>query len=410
MIKSHFAASFLAAALAASAALAPAAAQTPDPKNWDAVLSQARGQTVYFHAWGGVQRINDYIAWAGRNVKDRYGVSVVHVKATDTANVVSKVLAEKAAGRDNDGSVDLVWINGENFVALKDAGMLLGRPWASELPNYRFVDEAGKPTVLTDFTVLVDGREAPWGMAKLVFFYDTAVLADPPKSMAALLDWAKADPGRFTYPQPPDFIGSTFLKQALYELTPDPAVLAQPADDETFKKATAPLFAYLDELTPHLWRKGRAYPQNYTALRQLLADSEVDITFAFNPADASNAIANNELPDTVRSYVFDAGTIANSHFLAIPFNASAKAGAMVLADFMMSPQAQVRKQDPNVWGDPTVLDVAALDEVDRKRFAALDLGIATLPPEKLGLALLEPHTSWLKRLESEWARRYGVSQ
>lgn len=409
MIKTLLAAPFLAASLA-FATLAPAAAQTPDPTNWDVVLSAARGQTVYFHAWGGEPRINDYIAWAGRTVKERYGVSLVHVKVTDTANVVSKILAEKAAGREEGGAVDLVWINGENFVALKDAGMLLDRPWANKLPNYRFVDVAGKPTVLTDFTVPVDGREAPWGMAKLVFFHDTAILADPPKSMAALLDWAKSDPGRFTYPQPPDFIGSTFLKQILYELVPDPAVLSRPADEETFKKATAPFFAYLDELTPYLWRQGRAYPQNYGAMRQLLADSEVDITFAFNPADASNAIANNELPDTVRSYVFDAGTIANSHFLAIPFNASAKAGAMVLADFLLSPEAQIRKQDPNVWGDPTVLDVAALGEDDRKRFAALDLGIATLPPEKLGLALLEPHTSWLKRLETEWARRYGVNQ
>jgi putative thiamine transport system substrate-binding protein len=387
-----------------------AVAQTPDPNNWDAVLIEAKGQTVYFHAWGGETRINDYIAWAGRTVKDRHGIRVVHVKVTDTASVVSKILAEKAAGREKGGAVDLVWINGENFVALKDAGMLLDRPWANELPNYRFVDEAGKPTVLTDFTVAVDGREAPWGMAKLVFFHDTAVLADPPKSAAALLDWAKANPGRFTYPQPPDFVGSSFLKQILYELTPDPAIFARPADDETFNRATTQFFAYLDDLTPHLWRQGRTYPQNYGSMRQLLADSEVDITFAFNPADASNAIANNELADTVRSFVFDAGTMANSHFLAIPFNANAKAGAMVLADFMMSPEAQARKQDPNVWGDPTVLDVAALAGDDRKRFDGLELGIATLPPEKLGLALLEPHTSWLKRLEKEWARRYGVNQ
>ncbi|HSG94935.1 MAG TPA: ABC transporter substrate-binding protein, partial [Afifellaceae bacterium] len=257
------------------AATAAAGGQTPDPKNWDAVLSEARGQTVYFHAWGGEPRINGYIAWAGRTVKERHGVSVVHVKVTDTASVVSRILAEKAAGRDEGGAVDLVWINGENFVALKDAGMLLDRPWANALPNYRFVDEAGKPTVLTDFTVPVDGREAPWGMAKLVFFHDTAVLADPPKSAAALFAWAMANPGRFTYPQPPDFIGSTFLKQILYELAPDPAVLARPADDETFAKTSAPLFAWLDEITPYLWRQGRAYPQNYGSLRQLLADSEV---------------------------------------------------------------------------------------------------------------------------------------
>jgi len=343
-------------------------------------------------------------------VKQRFGVRLVHVKVADTAEVVSKIVAEKAAGREENGAVDLVWINGENFAALKEAGLLLDRPWATQLPNYAFVDVDGKPTVTTDFTVPTDGLEAPWGMAKLVFFHDTARLSDPPKSMPALLGWAKENPGRFTYPQPPDFIGSTFLKQALYELAPDPGALQAPASDAAFEKETAPLFAFLDALHPHLWRSGRAFPQNYGAMRRLLADGEVEITFAFNPADASSAIADGELPATVRSYVPDGGSIANSHFLAIPFNASAKAGAMVVANFLMSPQAQARKQDPDVWGDPTVLDVDALPEEDRARFEALDLGVATLAPEELGRALPEPHASWMERLEREWARRYGAGQ
>ncbi|WP_128292132.1 ABC transporter substrate-binding protein [Afifella aestuarii] len=399
--------------LAAAFALlfaATAHAETPAPENWDAVVAEAKGETVYFHAWGGEARINSYIAWAAGEVKERFGVTLKQVKVADTANVVSKIVAEKAAGRDENGAVDLVWINGENFVSLKEAGLLLGRPWATKLPNYRFVDEEGKPTVKTDFTVPTDGLEAPWGMAKLVFFYDTARLENPPKSMPALLEWARANPGRFTYPQPPDFLGSTFLKQALYELAPDPQVLMQPADDETFARQTKPLFTFLDDLHPLLWRQGRAFPQNYGTLRRLLADNEVDITFAFNPADASSAIAAHELPDTVRSYVPEAGSIANSHFLAIPFNANAKAGAMVVANFLMSPEAQARKQDPNVWGDPTVLDVAGLPKADRARFDALDLGVATLPPEELGKALPEPHASWMERLETEWARRYGAGQ
>ncbi|WP_026379835.1 ABC transporter substrate-binding protein [Afifella pfennigii] len=387
-----------------------AQAETPDPANWQAVLEEAKGETVYFHAWGGEPRINDYIAWAGAELEERHGVKVVHVKVADAAEVVAKVIAEKAAGREAGGAVDLVWINGENFAALKRAGLLLDRPWARQLPNYAYVDEAGKPTVLSDFTVPTDGLEAPWGMAKLVFFHDTARLADPPRSMEALLRWAKANPGRFTYPQPPDFLGSTFLKQALYELAPDPSVLQAPVSEAAFEDETKPLFAFLDELSPHLWRSGRAYPQNYGAMRRLLADGEVDISFAFNPADASSAIANGELPQTVRSFVPEAGSIANTHFVAIPFNATAKAGAMVLADFFMSPEAQARKQDPEIWGDPTVLDIEALPREDRARFAALDLGIATLPPEELGKALPEPHPSWMERLEKEWARRYGAGQ
>jgi putative thiamine transport system substrate-binding protein len=387
-----------------------ACAAALDPADWPRVLAEARGQTVYFHAWGGEPRINDYMAWAADEVERRFGVGVVHVKVADTAEVVSRVLTEKAAGRHRDGAVDLVWINGENFAAMKREGLLQERGWADRLPNYRFVDVAGKPSVERDFTVPVDGLEAPLGMAKLVFFHDTARVAMPPRSAAALADWVSENPGRFTYPQPPDFIGTTFLKQLLVELAPDRAVLQSAATDASFDSATAPLFAWLDAAHPNLWRDGRAFPRDYGSVRRLLADGEIDIAFAFNPADASSAIANGELPDTVRSFVFAGGTLGNTHFLAIPFNASAAAGAMVLADFLMSPEAQARKQDPAVWGDPTVLAVDRLPSAERARFAALDLGIATLPPEKLGPTLPEPHPSWVERIEHEWARRYGVHQ
>ena len=397
--------------LAAAVLLGAAAhAEMPDPRNWDAVLADARDETVYFHAWGGEPRINDYIAWAGRMVEERFGVRVIHVKVSDTAEVVSRVLTEKAAGRNKGGAVDLVWINGENFAAMKREGLLASEPWSTELPNYRFVNVENKPTVALDFTVPVDGLEAPWGMAKLVFFYDTARMSDPPHSAEALAAWIEEHPGRFTYPQPPDFLGTTFLKQLLSELTPDPAVLQQPPMDENFEKVTAPLFVWLDEAQADLWREGRAYPRDYGSLRRLLADGEIDIAFAFNPADASSAIANGELPDTVRSFVFDGGTLGNTHFVAIPFNANAGAGAMVLADFLMSPEAQAHKQDPDVWGDPTVLAVDRLPPAPRQRFEALDLGIATLAPEDLGPTLPEPHPAWMEDVEHEWARRYGVGQ
>ncbi|WP_371359457.1 ABC transporter substrate-binding protein [Cohaesibacter sp. ES.047] len=379
-----------------------------DPSDWDAVLAEAKGQTVYFHAWGGGDRINAYIDWAGDQIKDRYGVTLQHVKVSDTANVVSQIVAEKAAGKDEGGSVDLVWINGENFASLKEKGLLLPMSWAPDLPNYRFADINGKPTLTTDFTVPTDGLESPWGMAQLSFYYDSAVTTDLPKSAAELLDWARAHPGRFAYPKPPDFLGSTFLKQIALELAPDPSVMAEPVTDESYGPVADKLFAYLDALHPHLWRKAQAFPDNVSSLKNLLADSEIEIAFTFNPGDASAAIANNELPDTVRSFTFDGGTIGNSHFVAIPFNANAKAGAMVLADFLLSPEAQARKQDPDIWGDPTVLDLASLGANDRALFDQLDLGIATLKPDELGPTLPEPHSSWMERLEADWTKRYGV--
>jgi putative thiamine transport system substrate-binding protein len=392
--------------------LAPSAlAADPDPAKWDEVLAEARGETVYFNAWGGAENINAYLEWAGAQLKERYGVTLVHVKLDDTAAAVSKVVAEKAAGRHEGGSVDLIWINGENFASMKRQDLLFSPGWAESLPNWRYVDAENKPTVRTDFTVPVEGLESPWGMAKLVFFHDSARPNAPelPKSADELLAWARANPGRFSYPQPPDFMGSTFLKQVLSEKVADRSALLRPVEEASFDALARPLFDYLDALHPVMWRRGEAFPRNYPAMRQLLADGELDIIFAFNPAEASSAIANGELPDTVRSFTFPGGTLANTHFVAIPYNATARAGALVTANFLLSPEAQARKQDPKVWGDPTVLALDKLADEDRARFDALEFGVATLPPDELGPALDEPHPSWMERLETEWKRRYGVA-
>lgn len=377
------------------------------PEDWGAILERARGQTVYFNAWGGDERINAYIAWVGEAVAERFGVTLRHVKLADTAEAVSRVLAEKVAGRTEGGSVDLIWLNGENFAAMKAQGLLFG-PFTHLTPNYRLVDTEDKPSTTVDFTVPVEGMEAPWGMAQLVFLYDTARIGgSPPRSMAALLDWARSHPGRFTYPAPPDFIGTTFVKQAIYELAEDPDLLQRPATDQAFAAVTAPLWSWLDALHLHLWRDGKQFPQNNPMLRRLLDDGEIDIALSFNPGDASSAIAQGLLPETVRTYVLERGTIGNTHFVAIPFNARAKEGAMVVANFLMSPEAQLRKQDPAIWGDPTVLDMDKLSPEDRVRFESLPLGVATLSAEELGPVLLEPHPSWVARIEAEWRRRYG---
>ncbi len=396
-------------AVTATIATAFAAHAEPDPTNWEAVTEEARGQTVYWNAWGGSDTINSFIAWIGDRVNEDYGVTLEHVKLSDTADAVSRVLAEKTAGKDEGGAIDMIWINGENFAAMKDQDLLFG-PWVEAMPSWANVDVAGKPAVISDFTVPTDGLEAPWGMAQVVFYYDTARLETPPTTMEALAAYASANPGRFTYPQPPNFLGSTFLKQALIEFVPDASVLQAPVDEADYDAATAAFWTFMDGLTPTLWRQGRAYPQNESRQIQLMADGEIDLAISFNPNEASNAIANGQLQNTVRTFVMDAGSIGNASFVAIPYNANAKAGAMVVANFMMSPEAQAMMQDPEVWGLGTVLDLAKLSGEDRARFDALELGIATLPPSELGATLPEPHPSWMVKLEEDWTERYGVAQ
>ena len=396
----------LAPLLALVAVLALAGAAGAQGAGWSEVLARGRGQTVYWNAWGGDDRTNAFVEWVGERVAREHGVTIRHVKLKDTAEAVARVVAEKAAGRTEGGGVDLIWINGPNFLAMKDQGLLHG-PFTQRLPNYRLVDTQGKPATRIDFTVPVDGLAAPWRMAQIVYVYDSARVARPPRSIPAILDWAQANPGRLTHPTPRNFLGATFLQQALYELAPAAAALQRPATDAAYAAATAPLWGWYERLRPTLWRQGRQFPESGSAQRQLLADGEIDISISFNPSEASTSIANGLLPASVRTLVLDRGTIGNASFVAIPFNAANRDGALIVANFLLSPEAQAHAQDPRVLGASTVLDLARLDPADRQRFVDLPRGVATLSPAELGRPLLEPHPSWMTRLTADWERRYG---
>ncbi len=390
-----------------AAVLAPAAALAQTATDWPQVLATARGQTVYFNAWAGDEKTNNFIAWAGAEVKARYGVTLQHVRLKDTAEAVTRVIAEKAAGRNADGTVDLVWINGPNFLAMKTQGLLYG-PVAQSLPNFKYVDTVNKRSNVIDFTTPVDGYAVPWKLAQIVFVYDSARIskpADVPRSAAELLAWARKNPGRLTHPNPGNFLGATFLKQMLYELAADTGVMQQPASDEAFASTSAPLWAWYAQLRPLLWHGGKQFPENGSAQRQLLNDGEIDITLSFNPAEAAVSAESGQLPRTVRTFTLRRGTIGNTSFVAIPYNAAHKAGAMVLANFLLEPATQARAQDIKDMGNVNVLDLARLPADQRALFDKLTPSAALPTAAELGQPQLEPHASWMTRLTAEWQRR-----
>jgi putative thiamine transport system substrate-binding protein len=390
------------------AALAPLASAAPEARPWDEIVAKAKGQTVYWNAWAGDERTNAFIAWAGDEVQKRHGVTIQQVKLKDTAEAVTRVVAEKAAGRDAGGSVDLIWINGPNFLAMKDKGLLHG-PFTQVMPNYRLVDTLNKRSTVVDFTVPVDGMESPWRLAQLVYVYDSAryKAADMPRSVPALLDWARKHPGRLTHPTVRNFLGATFLKQALYELAPSAEVLQSPATDANFAQVTAPLWAWYDALRPHLWRQGKEFADSGDAQRQLMNDGEVDMTLSFSPSVAATSIAKQLLPPTARVFVMTKGTIGNTSFVGIPYNAANKEGAMVVANFLLDPVAQARQNDPAFVGDATVLDMNKLSEEQRRLFVPKSAMVGLPTPQELGTALLEPHASWMTRIVAEWEKRYS---
>ncbi|MCY9870600.1 ABC transporter substrate-binding protein [Vibrio barjaei] len=377
-------------ALSISALSFPVLSANQTNMDWNSILDDANGQTVYFHAWGGSQEINRYLQWAGKELKDQYGVNFNHVKVTDIAETGSRLLAEKAAGKNEGGSVDMVWINGENFKSMKDNALLYG-PFVSNLPNWQYVDKS--LPVDSDFSEPTEGLEAPWGVGQLVFIHDTQTLNNPPTSYMEMLNYAKAFPNKLSYPKPPEFHGTSFLKSLLIDLTDNDPALAKPVSEADFQGVTKPLWDYLDEFHNVAWRGGKQFPAGTAETIQLLDDGQLDLAITFNPNAVYSAQANGSLSETTTAYAMDSGALSNIHFLAIPWNANAKAGALVAINFLLSPEAQSRKGDISVWGDPSVLNKQYLT------------GSAAKTQQFKSVA--EPHPSWQSALEQEWLKRYG---
>ena len=359
-------------------------------EDWQTIEKQANGQSVYFHAWGGSQEINRYIQWAGKELKSRYNVTLNHVKVTDISETTTRLIAEKAAGKNTEGSVDMVWINGENFKSMKDNQLLFG-PFVDTLPNWQYVDKTLPVDV--DFSEPTDGLEAPWGVGQLAFIHDTEKLNNPPHSFAEMLSYAQAFPNRLTYPRPPEFHGTSFIKALLIELTNNDPALQQPVDAKSFEQITLPLWQYLDTFHKVAWRGGHQFPAGTAETLQLLDDGQIDLAITFNPNAVFSAQSSGTLAETTKAYAMDAGALSNIHFLAIPWNANASAGAQVAINFLLSPEAQSRKGDINIWGDPSVLSSKYLT--------------GTAKNTQQFKSISEPHPSWQNALEQAWLKRYG---
>ncbi|WP_045419810.1 ABC transporter substrate-binding protein [Vibrio jasicida] len=373
-----------------TATFATSSYASSNTEEWQKIEQQADGQTVYFHAWGGSQEINRYIQWAGKELKSRYNVTLNHVKVTDISETTTRLIAEKAAGKNNGGSVDMVWINGENFKSMKDNQLLFG-PFVDGLPSWQYVDKTLPVDV--DFSEPTDGLEAPWGVGQLVFIYDEETLNNPPSSYAEMLSYAKAFPNRLTYPRPPEFHGTSFIKSLLIELSNNDPALQKPVTDEAFKTVTQPLWAYLDEFHTVAWRGGKQFPGGTAETVQLLDDGQIDLAVTFNPNAVFSAQSSGNLAESTKAYAMDAGALSNIHFLAIPWNANASAGAQVAINYLLSPEAQSRKGDINIWGDPSVLSSQYLT--------------GTAKNTQQFKSIAEPHPSWQAALEKEWLKRYG---
>lgn len=372
--------SFMASAYA-NQGVKPVATVEENSAVWQHTLEVAKGQSVYFYAWGGSKAVNEYLRWAAREIAQQYRIKLIHVKVTDPSEPVSRLKAEN--GRSS--AIDLMWVNGENFAYLKQQEFLLGHLWAN-IPNSAFLAVDNLP-ITVDFGELMDGFEVPWGIGQFNLIAEGSVFQQSQVSAKSLLDIAKQNPKTVTYPRPPEFHGTTFLKQLLVDLTAADPRLYQLATKQAEGELLPVLWQYLDKLHPHLWQQGNAFPSSAAEQLLLYQQKTLSMAVSFNPNQWSKEKSTQQISkSSVRRYFTD-GAITNSHNLAIPKTAPSPEAAKVVINFMLSEKAQQEKFT-GVWGDPSVV----LSLFDEKATMA---------------AHPELHSSWHVLIEDAWQQQYG---
>lgn len=370
--------------LTAVMAVAPvqllAAKQAKNDAEWQAVVEAARGEQVYFHAWGGSSAINNYLRWAQRELQRDYGIRLVHVKVADIAESVL-LLRNEGQGA---SAIDLLWINGENFHTLKRGNQLA--TIYSDIPQTTAIATGSLP-VMSDFGEPIDDLEVPWGLGQFNVLFREGSFSSSAITPAALLAFAQENPGRFSYPKPPEFHGTTFLKELLLELSDHDERLYAAANDAAQDDLLPQLWTYLDKLHPHLWQQGDNFVQSVSEQQQLLNDGVLSAAFSFNPNELTTAIAAGRLPPGIEQGTIGDKAITNSHYLAVPKNSQQQAAAKVVINFLLSEAAQRRKLDVDGWGDPSVLTSLQAEQ-------------------QLVNAEQELHADWQAILEREWSARY----
>ena len=350
-----------------------------DDMTFDEMVEAAEGTTVTFYGWGGDEKLNDWLDNKFAPVmKEKYDITMERVPM-DIDQVLSQLSGEIEGGEE-DGSIDMIWINGENFQSAKENNMLYG-PFTDKLPNFNDYVDAKSEDVTLDFAYPVEGYEAPYGKAQVVMIADTAVTPDVPKSAEALEEFVKKYPGKVTYPALPDFTGSAFVRNIIYEICGYEQFLDMEADKETVREAVEPAMEYLRGLNPYLWNEGKTFPDSSTTLDNMFADGEVVLNMTYDAYATALNIESGTYTDTTETFQFDKGTIGNTNFMAVAANSGNKAGAMVAINEMLSPEIQADRYE-QLRVIP-VLDNSKLSEEQKAAFDAVDLGEGVIPQDEL---------------------------
>jgi putative spermidine/putrescine transport system substrate-binding protein len=259
-------------------------------------------------------------------------------------DLVSSVTYQTAAATDVAGKVKAQQSGGH-----VDTSLLLGGPdvlGAAEQQNLLLKQLSKDPGSLPDLSTIQDTGRANYqkladGYGLLVNYdqngpfldYSTSAVSagQVPKTPQALLAWAKAHKGKFSYAQPAGSGSGRAFVQALPYLLGD----SNPADPVNGWSKT---WAYLEKLGKYV----SSYPASSSLLAQQFGAGQLKLIPTIISHDVSNRKAGTWSASTGISLFSDQNWITDGHFAMIPKGVSAQTlyVDLKLESYMVSATAQ----------------------------------------------------------------------
>jgi len=306
---------------------------------WDDIVAKAKEEgTVIFYGYGD-EFMKKFFLDRSAEFEAKYGIKVEYHHG-DWFSTVEKLKADKAAGK-TVGDVDLVFLWSKPFADAWEAGTVWQYDVMSILPNAKTV-----PYELwyqTDFFPTY-GAMVPGVWWQVGFVYRTDKVTNPPKSLDELLDWCKANPGRFTYCDPnKGGSGHTFLMTLIYWMYGyDTYAWKDLGKVNPAKENWTSLWNYLNELEKYMYHPGE-YPAGNMAAMELLAAGEVWLEPQWMDIVWDQVKAGRLDPSVIKVYIPEP-TICAGGFdgFMIPWYAPHKEAAMLYMNFWLSEETQMK--------------------------------------------------------------------
>jgi putative spermidine/putrescine transport system substrate-binding protein len=217
-----------------------------------------------------------------------------------------------------------------------------------------------------DLLTSVKGAAIPYRGSSVVLAYNTDHVKTPPKTLSALLDWIKANPGRFTYNSPnsggsgysfAETVVDSFLSQSVQSQMVTGYV---PDLESNWKQG----LDYLHSLNKYVFQG--VYPNGNAAVLNLLGQGQIWVAPVWSD-QALTALKTGQLGSNIKlTQIANPSFTGGAAYIAVPKTARHKKVLYKFVNYILSPEAQQMIVD--VMSGFPAIDVKYMGDAIKQKF------------------------------------------